>query len=255
MSVGGVRVPAELGVSVSFGLGVRVSARLATGPGPRPGGRGRAGRGGEDPHRERRPRSCRRRRRRKTGEGKGGGPAGQRGEEAAGCTGVWGAERRRDSGEQPGTAATAARVWAAVRQGRPVSVGEARPGGRRRPGCAGARGGGRAVRGPRPGRRRPWGRRAGPGAEQTRPRPGAERKSAVWASAPSPLPGPPWRPPANGDPGPEGRPQGHPGSRVCVLGRGDAGVKFREPQEPRKPGFSFLLPFRNLLCLGTDGLK
>lgn len=53
------------------------------------------------------------------GGGEGGGPAGQRGKEEAGCAGVWGSERRRDSAEQPGTAATAARAWAAVRPGRP----------------------------------------------------------------------------------------------------------------------------------------
>lgn len=79
--------------------------------------------------------------------GEGGGPAGQRGKEEAGCAGVWGSERRRDSAEQPGTAATADRAWAAVRPGRPVSVGEACRGGRHVPGCAGDRGGGWAGRG------------------------------------------------------------------------------------------------------------
>lgn len=116
-------------------LGARVSAPLATDPESRPGGRGTAeksgaGRGarrgpapGEDAEEER----------------KAGGPVGQRGEQQAGCTGVWGAEWRRDSGEQLSTAAAAAGIWAAVRPGRPVSVGGRLPGRLARPGlCPGA---------------------------------------------------------------------------------------------------------------------
>lgn len=61
------------------------------------------------------------------------------GEQQAGCTGVWGAEWRRDSGEQLSTAAAAAGIWAAVRPGRPVSVGGRLPGRLARPGlCPGA---------------------------------------------------------------------------------------------------------------------
>lgn len=245
LPVGGVRVPAELSVRVPAGLSVRVSAGLAAaalaGPGPvrwagwggaELGGAGRGARGGRPPEEEAEELDKRR---------KGGGPAGLRGQEEADRSGVWGAERPgpRGAAEHGGLGSEGLGRGSAARGG---ECREAGGGGQGGSGCAGDRGGSRAVRGPQPGRRRLWIRRAGPGRSKSTPpasalrvpgRPSwrAKRASAAWASAPAVLLGPQWRRPANGDPKPGPDPGvTWPGClSVCREGRSEAGGKLGKP--------------------------
>lgn len=160
---------------------------------------------------------------------------------------MWGPERPRDSAQQPGAAATAARAWATVRPRRPVSVRGPR-GGRRARGCAGDGGGGRAVRGPRPGRRRPGLGRREHGPAPTLWVPGAEWASAAWGSRGSSCRAGrgdallcKWRPgPRRPTPGPPRRACSRAGKGRRELGR---------PREPRRPGCRLREPVRNLSCL------
>lgn len=162
---------AKLSVRVSVGLNACASAGSPLLPPPqprRPGGAGWAGRaeqsggggasGAEGAGRTRRAASW--------GAGpaaageeerKGRCPAGQRGKKKGGPRGRVGrgvAPGRRGAAGHDGHDSLGLGRGSAVPAG---ECQEARRGGRHGQGCPGDEGGGRAVRGPRPGRRRPWG--------------------------------------------------------------------------------------------------
>lgn len=214
-------------------LGARVSARLATDPvwagwaghsGEERSGAGRAertgarigGRGGGVGEKSRRP----------------GGAEGRAGGRLHGCVGRGAAPGQR------GAAGHGGRGSRDLGRGSAGPAGECRGQSAREAGAARAvpegRGGGRAgggVAAGGPGRA--WGgvNTASQGFRESQAGSWRREGGGGLASAPSPLPGRPWRPPANGASDPAGRPLGATRARGSVgEGRwGEARVKLRKP--------------------------